>query len=99
MIRSQSLLGDCARPLVERLGLAVSALTHMKYGKIIEQRADCRMVRTQHLFVDGECSLVKGFDLGGAALRPISQTQPVEALPHLSMVRAELFFEHAMRAL
>src|SRR5205823_1429494 len=61
--------------------------------------ADCGIVGTERLFVDGERAFVKWLGLCVTALGPIQQCQPVEALSHFAMVLAERLFEFAERAL
>ena len=66
--RSQGLLHDRQRALVERLGLGVAALGFVERGQVVEARGHVGVRRSEGLLHDRQRALMKRLGLGVAAL-------------------------------
>jgi hypothetical protein len=57
---------ECA--LVELLCLGIAGFVLVQLGKVVEVRADVRMVGAEHLLIDRERALIERLGLGVAAM-------------------------------
>src|SRR2546426_333322 len=64
MLRTQHVLFDGQRPLIEGFGLDILPLEVVEAGQVMENLQDIRMLGTQRLLPQGEGALQEGFGLG-----------------------------------
>ena len=98
MVRSQSLLQDSQRPLIERFGFHVFALVPIENCQFIQACSYIRMVRSQGFLPDSQRPLAERFGFHVFALIRVESHQIIQAVGHMGMVRPEgLFRDRQLR--
>ena len=77
MVRPQRLFIDRQRALVERLGLAGSALSAIQVREVVDARRHVRVVWPQRLFKDRQRALEQRFGIAVAALSAVQRGEVV----------------------
>ena len=68
VVGAKRLFHDRKRPLVERFGLVIAALSSIEQGEVAQRYADTRVIGCQHFFADGEGALVERLGIGVPSL-------------------------------
>jgi hypothetical protein len=98
MLRSEHLLADRERALVERLRLGIVALNFVQQSEVVEAGGDVRMLRSEQLLAHCEGALVERLRLGIAALNLVQSGEIVEVDRNAGMLRSEYLLIDRKRA-
>ncbi len=77
MLGTERFLSDHQRPLVERLGVGISALAAVERSQVVQRLRDIAMVGTEGFLADRQRALEERLGLGVSALVVIDRSQVV----------------------